>query len=157
MWILSDNEVSFYNLFSAYLSVITALSVCFSFWFDAPKKIFAKKQYKRISIVHEQRFLNACFLSWFPKFMLVTIVWFGVTFPNGFLVFNLYSEYKYLFILIIIVLFLNLWTTIRLTLKRQSFKLMIASALILSAFAFGLSKVNFADYHKINNIYLQKN
>ena len=157
LWILTDKEVSFYNLFFAFISVIISQSVCFTFWFDRPRKIFGKGHYRITTIVNDQRVLNWYFLSWFSKLAIVFGIMFGLAFHGGFYVFSFYPDYNYIFILIIVVLFLQTWNTIRLTFKRKSLKWMLISVVIVSFVAFGLSRVNLIDYEAINQSYLKKN
>ncbi len=157
IWILTDNEVYFYNLFFAFISVILAQSVCFTFWVDRPKQMFGKQNLRKTSIGNDQRVLNWYFLSWFSKLAVVFGIMFGLAFHGGFYTFSLYPDYNYIFILIVIVLFLQTWNTIRLTFKRKSLKWMLYSIVIVSIAAFGLSRVNLIDYKTINNNYLQKN
>lgn len=156
LWVLTDNEVEFYNLIFAFISVILGQSVVFSFWFDRPKSIFGKKNYRKTTIINDQRALNWCFLFWFSKLAIFFGI-FCLTFPGGFYVFNLYPDYNYIFILILIVLFLQTWNTICLTLKRKCQKWMLISATLLTIVAFGFSRINLIDYKTINQNYLQKN
>jgi hypothetical protein len=157
LWILTDKEVSFYNLIFAFISVIFAQSICFSFWFDKPQKLFSKRKFQNITIVNDQRALNTYFLAWSSKLALVFVLFFGLTSKGGFYVFSFYPEYNYIFVLIILVLFLQTWNSIRRINKRHSLKWMFISMIIVSTIAFGLSKVNLIDYKSINNIALQKN
>ncbi len=156
LWILTDKEVHFYNLIFAYIAVIIAQSICFTYWLERPRKIFEKKYYKITTIVNDQRVLNWYFLSWFSKMAFFFGIMFG-DFNRGFYVFSFYPKYNYLFILIIIVLFLQTWSTIRLHFKDKSFKWMLLSALFISVSAFGLSKINLIDYKAINETYLENN
>ena len=55
LWVLNDNEVNFYNLFFAFLSVFFSHSICFSFWFERPGKIFGRYQFKAKRILSYQR------------------------------------------------------------------------------------------------------
>lgn len=157
LWILTDKEVHFYNLIFAYIAVIFAQSLTFSYWFDRPKKIFGKQNYRKTSIINDQRVLNSYFLSWFSKLAIVFVFIFGVVFNGGFYDFSFYPDYNYVFILIVIVLFLQTWTTIRLTYKRKSLKWILSSMVLLSVMAFGLSRVNLIDYKAINQTVLKKN
>ena len=157
LWILTDKEVSFYNLFFAFISVIISQSVCFTFWFDRPRKIFGKRHYRITSIVNDQRVLNWYFLSWFSKLAIVFGLMFGFSYYGGFYVVSFYPDYNYIFILIIVVLFLQTWNTIRLTFKQKSLKWMLISVVIVSFVSFGLSRVNLIDYKAINQRYLEKN
>ncbi|MDQ2177054.1 biopolymer transporter ExbD [Marinifilum sp. D714] len=157
LWILTDKEVYFYNLFFAFISVIISQSVCFAFWFDRPRKFFEKRHYRKTTIVNDQRVLNWYFLSWFSKLAIVFGIMFGLAFHGGFYVFSFYPDYNYIFILIIIVLFLQTWNTIGLTFKRKSLKWMLLTGVIISIIAFGLSRINLIDYKAINHNYLVKN
>lgn len=155
--ILTDKEVNFYNLFFAFIAVILAQSVTFTFWFDRPRSIFNKPNHRKTAIINDQRVLNCYFLSWFSKLAVLFGLFFGFVFRNGFSVFSFYPDYNYIFILIIVVLFLQTWTTIRLTFKRKSLKWMLSTVIILSIVAFGWSRINLIDYKAINQNYLQKN
>jgi biopolymer transport protein ExbD len=157
LWILTDNEVNFYNLIFAFISVIIGQSVTFSFWFDRPKSIFGKQNYRKTTIINDQRALNWYFLSWFSKLAIVFGLMFGLTFSGGFYVFSFYQDYNYIFILIVIVLFLQTWNTISLTFKRKGQKWMLISGALLSITVFGFSRINLIDYKTINQNYLQKN
>ncbi len=157
LWILTDKEVYFYNLFFAFISVIISQSVCFAFWFDRPRKFFEKRHYRKTTIVNDQRVLNWYFLSWFSKLAIVFGIMFGLAFHGGFYVFSFYPDYNYIFILIIIVLYLQTWNTIGLTFKRKSLKWMLLTCVIISIIAFGLSRINLIDYKAINHNYLAKN
>lgn len=157
LWILTDKEVYFYNLFFAYISAIIAQSVCFTFWFDRPKTLYGKQNHRKASIINDQRVLNWSFLCWFSELAIAFGIMFGLAFQCGFYFFSFYPAYNYIFILIVIVLFLQTWITIRLTFKRISLKWMLSSIVVLSIIALGLSRINLIDYKAINQNYLQKN
>lgn len=157
LWILTDKEVYFYNLIFAYISVIIGQSIAFLFWLDRPKSIFRKQNLRKTTILNDQRAINWYFLSWFSKLAIVFGLMFGLTFRGGFYVFSLYPDYNYIFILIVIVLFLQTWNTISLSSKRKGQKWMLISGVLLSIIAFGISRINIIDYKTINHNYLKKN
>lgn len=157
LWILTDKEVHFYNLIFAFISVIIGQSVVLSFWFNRPKNIFKKQNYRKITILNDQRALNWYFLSWFSKLAIVFGLIFGLTFHGGFYIFSLYPDYNYIFILIVIVLFLQTWDTLILTFKRKGQKWMLISGVLLSITAYGFSRINLIDYNAVNQSFLQKN
>lgn len=157
LWTLTDKEVGFYNLFFAFVSVIFAQSISFSFWFDKPQNIFSKRKFQRILIGKDQSALNTYFLFWFSELAVIYGLTFGSTYIGGFYVFSFYPKYNYIFVFIILVLFLQTWNSIRRINKKQSLKWLFISMLVVSTIAFGLSKVNLIDYKSINNIALQKN
>lgn len=157
LWVLTDSEVHFYNLIFACISVIIGQSIAFTFWFDRPNRFSEKRSRRKSAIVNDQRALNWYFLSWFSKLAIAFGIMFGIALQRGFYAFSFYPDYNYLFVLFVIVLYLQTWNTIRLTLKRKSLKWMLASIVVLSVVAFGLSKVNLIDYKALNQSYLAKN
>ncbi len=86
LWVLTDREVSFYNLFFAFISVIFGQSICFNYWLNRPKRLFKSERFRKISIINDQRFLLWYFLSWFSKIGLVFGIMFGITLYGGFYV-----------------------------------------------------------------------
>lgn len=156
IWVLTDAEVNFYNLFHAYISVIIGQSICFTYWIEKPKRVFKKRSFKIVSIINDQRSLNWFFLSWFSKLAILYGLIFGCTFYAGYHYFSLYPDYKYLLVLLIIVLFFQTWKTIRVLFKQQSIKWGIISVIAVSFISFGISRVNLIDYQSINNLLLQK-
>lgn len=154
--ILSSNEVRFYNLFFAFISVIIGQSICFLFWIYKPKQVFQKSKIRRNRIVHDQRFLNWYFLSWFSKITLVLALVFGNAFEGGFYAFSFYPDYKYLFLLIIVVLFLQTWNAIRINFGQKSLKFMLISAGVITITAFLISNVNLIDYKEFNKAVLSQ-
>ncbi len=157
LWVLEDDAVSFYNLIFAFIALIVGQSICFHFWLDRPKRFFSKLKIRQNLIVNDQRVLIWSFLSWFGKLAFLFGIFFGIHFYGINYVFSLYPDYNYIFILSIIVLFLQSWTGIRLTFKRGSFKWLLTTAVVISILAFGMSRINFIDYHKVNQSVLDKN
>ena len=157
MWTLTESEVWFYNLFFAFIAVIFAQSSCFLIWFERPKKFFREAKLGKATIVNDQRVLNWHFLNWFAKLGVTYAIFFGITMPQGWKDFSLYPQYWYIFILIILVLFLHSWTTIRKKFHGKSLKYMLISAIMVSGLSFALSLFNPVDYKALNNIVLSKN
>lgn len=157
LWILSDKAVNFYNLIFGFIAVIFGQSAFLSFIFAHPKKIFERKHYLKASIVNDQQYLNISFIYWFLNLLFFFFMFFGNTIQGGFYVLDFYPKYNYVFILLVIVLFLQTWTTIRRKYKNSSIKYFLISALSLSILAFGLSRINLIDYNAINEICLRKN
>ena len=155
LWLLSDEEAKFYNLVTAFIAVIISQSFCFAFWFNRPRRFRERRHFYFVSIVNDQMALNSCFLSWFSKLALVYAITLGVA--PMFYVFSLYPDYKFVFVLLIVVLFLQSWTTIRRVFKRESLKWMLVSAVAVCVIAFGMSKINLIDYKELNEISLRKN
>ncbi|ADV47861.1 hypothetical protein Celal_0522 [Cellulophaga algicola DSM 14237] len=154
--IFSDDEVSFYNLIFAFLAAIFGQSTCFVYWFDFPLKAFNFRPTRLRTIVNDQRNLNWYFLNWFVKVALVFGVLFYVDGLGWYYDFSFYPEFIYLFILILVVLFLQTWTTILLVFKTRAFKWMLLSGIVLTGVAIGLSKINLISYTTINNLVIEK-
>lgn len=155
IWVLGEKERAFCQLFFAFVSVILAQSFCLVYWFDGPRRIFERRHHSAVRIVNEQRNLNWYFLCWFAK---VLLCWFCIfSFPGAFYAFSLYPDFKHLFILLIIVLFLHPWVAMRLAFKRKTLKWMALSAVLVTILAFGMSRINVADYEKLENTFLSRN
>jgi len=157
MFVLSDSEVNFYNLFFAFISVIFGQSVCFNFWFDKPRAFQDRFNRRRLSIVNDQRVLNWFFLDWFAKMGVVFGIMFVLALHGGQYVFSFYPKYNYIFVLIVIVLFFQTWNTLRWTFLRRSLKWFLLSIAILSVISVGLSRINLIDYKALNDNFLKKN
>ena len=157
LWILSDEEVNFYNLIFGFIAVIFGQSAFFSFIFNQPKKLFERKYYRRTLIVKDQLFLNISFLYWISALFPIVILLFEATRQGSPHSLNFFPEYNFLSIFLVIVLFLQTWVTIRRLYKRKSVKWFFISALFLTLSAFGLSKINLTNYKAVNEFWLQKN
>jgi len=160
MWVLTDKEVRFFNLFYAYLAIFLGVSMAFQYIFERPKRMFEKQYRRKISILHDQRFLNWYFLSFFSKTALAFGLMFGVGFPhfyNAHYVIDFYPDYIYLFALIVLVLYLQMWVNIRRTFRGRSLKWMLGSFAIISLLAYGFAQIDIIDYKKLNRSFLQYN
>ncbi len=158
IWLLSEDEVQFYNLFYAFLASILGQSVCFSIWFERPKRIYQRNYRRTINILVDHKVLLWFFLAWFSKLAVGYGLLYAGSYTNAeFYVFSFYPKYNYLFVLIILVLFLQSWTGFLLKYKRSGYKWMFPAALLISLFSFALSKIDIIDYHLLNQRVLQKN
>ena len=155
IWVPSEKERSFYQLFFAFVSVVFAQSFCLAYWFDGPRRFFEQRHRSAVQIVNGQRNLNWYFLSWFAKVIFGWFIFLSI--PGGFYAFSLYPDFKHLFILLIIVLFLHPWVAMRQAFKRKTVKWMALSAVLVTVFAFGMSKINVVDYKSLDNTFLSRN
>ena len=155
IWVPSEKERSFYQLFFAFVSVILAQSFCLASWFDGPRRVFERGHRSAVQIVNGQRNLNWYFLYWFAKVLLCWFCIFG--FPGAFYAFSLYPDFKHLFILLIIVLFLHPWVAMRMAFKRKVLKFMALSAVLVTLLAFGMSRIKVVDYKSLDNAFLSRN
>jgi biopolymer transport protein ExbD len=157
MWVLSAEERSFYNLVFAFLSLIVGQSMCLWFWLDRPRSFFGGRGTKRSRMINDQRVLNWYFLSWYSRLAMVFGGIFMMTFHGGFYVFSFYPDYRFLFVLVLLVLFLQSWNTILLTFRKRGLRWMLVSMLGISLLALALSKVELINYQAIDENYRKQN
>lgn len=155
IWVPSKKERSFYQLFFAFVSVVFAQSFCLAYWFDGPRRFFEQRHRSAVQIVNGQRNLNWYFLSWFAKVIFGWFIFLSI--PGGFYAFSLYPDFKHLFVLLIIVLFLHPWVAMRQAFKRKTVKWMSLSAALVTILAFGMSRINMVDYKSLDNTFLSQN
>ncbi len=158
-WELNANERRFYNLFYAFLAAIFGQSMCLIYWFNRPRSIFKRHPLKASRIVHDQRFMNWYFLSWFSKFAFLYGCLFGLSSFSAHYYFSLYPTYNFLFVLILIVLFLQSWSNLLFTYRTKAYRWMLISLLGISSLAYGMSHINLVDeeilYQEIKNEQLE--
>jgi hypothetical protein len=157
LWILSENEIAIYNLFFAFISTIMGQSIAILYVLDRPKRLYDKTNYRKTTIINDQRVLNWSFLQWFAKIAFGIGLLFSSAMPYGERYLGLYPAYSFIFILVVIVLFMQTWTTIRLIFKRKSLKWGIISVVIISGLAFSMSRIDVVDYKALNQHILSKN
>jgi len=155
--VLSDREIFFYNLFFAFIAVIFGQSICFSYWFEKPRDLFRKYNWRRVSIVNDNRALNWYFLSWFSKLAVVYGIFFCLTWDGGFVDFILFPDYAYIFVLVVVVIYLQVWNTFRITFKKESKKWFLISILVVSGLSLTFSQINFIDHKTFDDKFLSKN
>lgn len=166
----TENELFFYNLFYAFLALIIGQSFFLKIIFDTNKTFGEKRiQFKRKKIVHDQNIWIWFFLLWFFRFAtmysFLNMVGFGqkVNYaPVFYEYFSFYEEYPYLFVLIVLIVFLQSWQGLGLTI-RNYFKYLMSSFLFISVLAFGFSQINLVDFESYfkekhsQNPYLKEN
>lgn len=154
VWLLSDEEVFFYNWFFAALSLIIGLSIGLSYIFENPKRFRGERLNKRNSILNDQRVLQYSFLMWFLKLAIIHALIFG---DGGYYFFSIYPHFNFPLILVLIALFFQSWNTVRLAFKKQSYKWMSISFLTILGLSAGMAKVDVVDYKAVNESLLALN
>ncbi|UTW66073.1 hypothetical protein KFE94_15665 [bacterium SCSIO 12643] len=157
LWTLSDSEAKFYNLFYALISLILGQNVCFTIWFDRPKRFFQFKNIRRKSIVHDQRGLIWYFILWFSKLGFLYAAFFGLTAVGGHYIISLYDQYYLMFILIVFVLYFNSWNTLIRSLGKWKRKWLLTSLIAICTIAIGLAWIPIIDSKKVESSVLEKN
>jgi len=152
--VLTDSQVNFYNLIFAYISLILGQSACFLYWINRPRQFLAKNNRFRTTMINDQRVLMWYFLSWFSKMAVAAMVF---VFLKAYFTFSLSPDFNFLFILLVVVLFLQSWNTIRRIHRKRSIKWLLISASIIILLGFGMSKINLIDYKTLNANLLNRN
>ena len=146
--IFTSKELQFYNLFYALLSLVIGLHFYIKILFDKNKQYPNKRiQFKNNKTINNQNSLLWYFLSFFSK---VTFIYGGFIMSsfglyknynlNLFNHINFYKEYKFIFILIILVLLNQSLMTTLFTYKTK-FKIVF----VIVLFAFLFSQFNLID------------
>lgn len=165
----TEKELFFYNLFYAFLALIIAQTFFLKIIFDTNKKLGEKRiQFSRKKIVHNQNiwiwFFLFCFIKlavFYGIMNMSTLFWYRSNF-SIFEHLNFSEEYPYLFVLFILVLFLQSWQSLGI-INRYYFKYMILSFSIICIIAIVFSQINFVDietYFKkqhTKNLYIKEN
>ena len=144
----TSEELQFYNLFYAFLSLQIGLHFCIKISFDTNKQFLTKDiLFKKRKTINNQNTLIWYFLSFFSK---VSFIYGGFIMSsfgleknynlNLFNHINFYKEYKIIFILIILVLLSQSLMT-----QLISFKTKIKIVIIIVLFAFLISQFNLID------------
>lgn len=155
VWLLSEDEVFFYNWFFAALALIAGQSICLTHWFQSGSKLGRRHILIRTTVLNDQRFMLNNFLMWFGKIGFLYAIFFGVSRMGEYTVFSFYPNYAFVLVLIAIILFFQSWNTFRL--KFRAFRWMLTSLIIIVIGSWGLSKINVVDYQKINASILENN
>ncbi|MFK7813652.1 MAG: hypothetical protein AB8B59_14255 [Maribacter sp.] len=151
LWFFNEAEMSFYNLIFAFIAVIVGQSFFLEYLFNTPKGNFRIRSGRLQTIVNDQRLFNWYFLTWFSKMATMYGFLFGTAGLGGFYLMSFYPDYRFLFVLLIIVLFIQPWNGLLLTFKKRAFKWMGVSVVIVSILSFGLSKIDIVDYKLLND------
>ncbi|RLD67141.1 MAG: hypothetical protein DRI84_03255 [Bacteroidetes bacterium] len=153
-WIITDDDLFFYNLFTAYWAFIFGQSFSFNYWMTKPILGKGRMKIQRISILNDQRNLNWFAVSALSKIGWVVGFFFIFAFTGAHELLGFSKDYRFVFYLFIIVLFLNSWITIRKVFKRHSFKWMLVSALLISVLSFSVASLNIIVYKDVNGRYM---
>ncbi len=155
--ILNSEEQQFYNIWLALLAGILAQSQVICYWKDYPNKVFAPRDYRRKVILNDSNVLTWYFMHWMAKIVVVISSFFYMPFSSDHYALGFYPQFKYLFILLLLVLFLQPWLSIRRIYKDRALKYMGLAFLFISLNALAISRIKWIDVDGINNMFLDKN
>lgn len=137
-WFLSEDQRFFFNLFYAYFSSIFGQSISLNYLLHKSKIVFKRKKFRLMDVRANLNFTIWNTMHWFGQAALG----YGIFYFYFFYKLELYPEFNYFFILLLLSLFLISWNPFLQIFKRQAYKVIISSAVLISAMAFGLSHVN---------------
>ncbi len=159
MWLLSTEEVTFYNWFAAALAILIGQSACIAYWFSRPKRFRERGIRVRSAILNSQGFLSMNFSMWFLKLSFLFALFFGITWPNSYpsAAMSFYPTFAIVPILVILLLFFQSWNVIRLKFKLKSYKWMLISFFSLGIVSWAISMINVVDYESVNERILAEN
>ncbi|WGD33751.1 hypothetical protein [Olleya sp. YS] len=149
---VSENEKYKSNILYAGISVIIGNSVFISFLFSRPSNAFDTRNPKRSRLLNDQVFLGANFTHWFLRIGVT----FGVFSSFGF---NFKGAVFYypLILLILVVLYLDIWKTLLLLIKKNKYKILIFHFLGTVLLVLTLAKFDVTDYKKVEEVALRNN
>ncbi len=152
LYFLPKEEMQFYNFFYAFIAIFFGYTIVLNYFLDKPIKFLSKYNYKRKSILNQQRLTNWFFLSWFFR-MAIIISFFALDY-DGFVI---YPDYSYIIVLIVLTLFGQIWISMRYFFKRNKLKSFFIVLLITASFSFGLSQINILNEELIDKNILSNN
>jgi len=150
--ILTQNESNFYNFFFAFIAVLFAQSVVITFWLNRPNYFQRKYNYKRNMTINDHRLTTWFFIHWFAEIGLM----FGLVAVDTHHL-DIYRDYRFLFYLTAIILFMQVWNSFRFVFKNRSNKWILLSFACVVILSFGISKINIINFKYIDHIVLQQN
>lgn len=147
IWILSSEEVFFFNSFFAAISLIQGVSSSLIFLSNRPNS-FGRSVRSRCNVVNDNRVLNSVFLMWGPKIASVMGIFFLSS--RSYYETSLYLEYRYLLVLIVVVLYLQMWTTLRRIYPSVMRRWSIPFLIMFIMLSMLIGKINLIDHQSIN-------
>ena len=129
----------YFDWFLAMISSILAFSFVLKYLFGSPRKVFETHYRKRVNIVVDQSFLIYNFFYIFIKGFLFYGFLMLIFTPN---LLRFKQAYIFVFDLIVIVLFLQLWQSIFRYFRRKSYKYFSLSVTVILLYSLILSQLN---------------
>lgn len=144
-YLIPDGDRRLYNLFFSAISAILGSSIVLSFLFSKPQNLISNRFTKRLRIINDQIFLNLNFIHWFAK------VWFLFgTFSHFLLGPDFLSTFWLISVMLIIVLYLDSWKTIRSLLRSSRWKIQLIHFFGFVIITVGVASVEIIDYKSID-------
>jgi biopolymer transport protein ExbD len=109
-WYLTSKQNYFLNYYLAFISITLGSVVMFEIWFNKPKKLYAGKSTRTSLIFVEAKSFIWYFIYWLFSILVLPWYYFGV-YPMHYY-FDFLQDYYYLFLMLMVVLYLSIWTGI---------------------------------------------
>ena len=152
--VLSSSELLFYNMIFAFYAIILGISATIHFLVDRPF-IFNRSVTIRTSISNDQRMLSMSFVAWTSKIAFLISLLFCTM--DGFYEVTFFQDFKYIYGLTIVVLLMQLWTSLIRYFKINPVKLFLSLSISMTILAFILGSINPIDFSKASTEVLKKN
>jgi biopolymer transport protein ExbD len=155
---LSKQEIFFYNFVFAFITLLISKSLIFSFWIQQNSTNTIKSRILKRRVISEQ--WN--FILYFVYFFTKTAILIGFITIDIYYFLNTYENFFYLYILLLLVLFLQSWQVFNLRFKK-GYLLMLKSFVFITSFAFifAFFSINnekkLIEFEKKHSIIKQKN
>lgn len=153
IWSLTSKEIFWYNLFYAYVSSIFGQTIAISFLLHKSKPIFTKRRFRVLDIQNHHQFYSWNIIHWLVKVMTC----YGILFYAEFNNYNTLPDYRYFYILLVLVLFFGSWNSTILIFRRLALKILFVSAVSISILSLGLSQINLAKFIRYEKQILKMN
>jgi len=147
---LSDREIVFYNFFFAFISCLTGFGIATDFWWRTVKV----PNYIRLSIIVDQKGLQ-----WFFNHLFFKLAIFFGIFCSGislFESFQFYPAYRYLFYLLMFVLFFHQWMKARLFFGKKILRYMMIIGVIELSTSLALAFIPLEFSQRMNSVLLKR-
>lgn len=155
MWLFSGTEVRFYNFYFGLLAALCGMYVAVAFWGGS---LYLRKSlygWQRKAILYNILLFGGFFLCWFSRLIVVYGMYMGKYRMHY--AFSFYPDYVWVLLLLAVVLFVQCWSPVWRRFGRVSYRWTGCMLLAVLAVAFGLSRIDVIDYHKLNRIVLASN
>lgn len=142
----------FYKFLLGFIAIYFSFSIVFDYWFRRPKKFLSRFNYKRTSILNQQRITNWFFLHWFLRIFLI-VGMLALDFPEV----NLYPRYFWVIVLFFIVFSGQIWMSVQSIIKRKKALTFIILLVTLAGSSFLISKTTALDFERVEKAILKHN
>ncbi len=150
--IQTEKSALIYNFLLAFIAIYFSFSVVFNFFLERPKKFLSKYNYKRQTILNQQRLSNWYFLGWFFR-MGILIGLLALDYESS----SFLKDYSFLIVLFFIVFLGQIWISVRNFFIKNKFKWFLVTVFTSLLLTFLISKIEVINDDVINKSILSQN